>query len=52
MLTYAMRLRAIEVDALTLTDASALMQGIRSNRCKVPRHNATLWTKELRAAVR
>ncbi|HHA2735544.1 MULTISPECIES: integrase [Stenotrophomonas] len=50
VLAYAVRLRGIEVD--TLTDAHLQHEGIRSNRRKGSRDNVTLWTKELRAAVK
>ncbi|MBH1633684.1 integrase [Stenotrophomonas maltophilia] len=49
-LAYAVRLRGIEVN--TLTDANLQTEGIRSNRRKGSRDNVTLWTKDLRAAVK
>ncbi len=50
VLAYAVRLRGIEVN--TLTDAHLQTEGIRSNRRKGSRDNVTLWTKDLRAAVK
>jgi len=50
VLAYAVRLRGIEVD--TFAGANLLREGIRSNRRKGSRDNATKWTKELRDAVR
>ncbi len=50
VLAYAVRLRGIEVN--TLTDANLQTDGIRSNRRKGSRDNVTLWTKDLRAAVK
>lgn len=50
VLAYAVCLRGIEVN--TLTDANLQTEGIRSNRRKASRDNVTLWTKDLRAAVK
>jgi len=47
-IAYHCRLRGIEV--VTLTDAHATPDGIRSNRRKGSRDNVTAWSPELRAA--
>ncbi|HEY0335591.1 MAG TPA: hypothetical protein VGC74_18130 [Stenotrophomonas sp.] len=47
-IAYHCRLRGIE--AVTLTDAHATPEGIRSNRRKGSRDNVTAWSPELRAA--
>jgi hypothetical protein len=48
VLAYRCRLRGIEV--ITLTDANALQEGVRSNRRKGSRDNVTAWTTEMREA--
>lgn len=47
-LCYLCRLRGIE--AITLTDANELPQGVQTNRRKGSRDNIVLWTPRLRAA--
>lgn len=48
IIAYACRLRGIE--AVTLTDANAIDDGVLSNRRKGSRDNVTRWTPELRDA--